>query len=606
MITNGIFKSFVICALIFPQVTFSRTKSMEKSASICGANSEGLNHYAQLGQGSVSSPFEIYNEDQFRSLQQLSGSDYGKHFIQCRDISFTYLEKPEFFIKIFQGHYNGNAKGLNNFTHSNAPGMIQTIRGSFKNSWLINFSINYNVPSDDSGPAVGALAAIADNGIILDDILLLDSNVRSGGDIKLHAGGLIGIVKNGGLINRIVVRNEKSNAPILDVRTARNCGGVVGMSVFGKMDIKNIQIGDESTRINMTCSASNTGGAIGTITSKNLNDQRLLNVKASMNIFDHKRVESVGGVAGNADKSLLQNVEFSGDINATHLVDSGSTQVKIGSLVGWSIESKITYSKSLAAILFRSSKHTSCSASSAIGGLIGLMKGGELSWSKAEASSRIEISNFFGGVGGLVGYMQEKSLVASSFSRMNFALSSAQGTIDLGGAIGRIGPLILSADSSSIKDIYSDFSYEISSPTPIRVVGGSVGLIAEGGPYSSQDLFQNSIATINQASGGTLPEASSIIGSRNEGKFIGGPWTLGSFVFTGDDSMNFLKSMNCHQASDMFCNAGVAHSDSYHLFNRIIGPIKFWEWGDLKWAQPDEAGSFPDIPSAGSIFPDTL
>jgi len=354
-----------------------------------------LSFTVTLGSGTVSDPFQIWNEADLRRVGRETGPDawtLAAHYRLMANIALTggiWIPIPGTISSPFSGSFDGNGFTLSGLTGS---GIFSAVSGTIQ-----NLSVSGTVTAT-LGSAGGIATRLTSSGRIENSSFAGTFTSTSG----YNVGGLVSI-SNGTIIN-------SSFTGTINAPNTGQVGGLVGsLSGAGALIVNSFASGAIS-------GADVVGGLVGgtngsTVIRNSFADVAVTGSGGSI-IGD---VRGVGGLVG-------FNVSTITDSYATGNVTGGADRV--GGLVGWNIGA-ITNSFAMGDV-------TSTNTAVTVGGLVGRMSGIGTAGSRSITNS-VALSNSVSGVGVNVGRVRgdDAGTVTNTFA--NDAMTGHASNSDLDG-----------------------------------------------------------------------------------------------------------------------------------------------------------------------------
>ena len=348
-----------------------------------------------------------------------------------------------------------------------------------------------NRPSESGVGLFGSTGADAN----IRNIRLVDADVTAGQNAGILAGmnnGRISNASSTGRITGVVGSGEKDGYYI---------GGLVGQNVILDPKQPTASIDRSSSAANVT-GTQGVGGLVGYMA----NGASIDNSTASGTVTAIRQRDTplqwFGGLLGVNIKSTVSNSHAEGEVNAAEMV-------KVGGLVG---ENGGTISNSYAV--------GKVTGRSTVGGLTGILS---LENGAIENSYATGPVNAAGDgavqIGGLIGYMQEKTRVSNSYARGPVNVTG-NNPVHVGGLIGYM------QGESEVSNSYASGAMNVTGSNP-QAIGGLIGAIEEKTKVVSSYWNTDSIANGGTGIG---PESGTKIGTGKTGKEL---MATGTFANSG-------------------------------------------------------------------------
>lgn len=441
----------------------------------CSQNPGGLSDFDQLGTGTASSPFEIWNANQLYSLaKNPSGWSHQIHYIQCSsiDLSEFYGPKKPYFtigsnlegVGFFNAQYDGNKKTINGFQFKDNSPFYQPVFSS-------EGGVDQLVIRNDKN-AIGLFSVIGPSGKVK-KLRLKNTYIHIEGDqdeFVYSIGGLAGI--NHGEVANIQIENESEAQGHVFTSYSENAGLLIG---HNRGKVVGIIFSGSVT------GTRNIGGLIGLGDGKTY----IVGVKGSPIVYQNE-------FAINPDTNFVFSDSFGGLIGRT-AVSAYAENIKLdGQIIALSNVGGIIGSAESGSELVRNFYKGTVYASDDVGGLIGFTRGHvkiKQSYFRGPIFS-IEQGDNTGGLVGIALSQDGKSLsVENSYSYIKFQHNPGYpDRRNIGGLIGRAsGVEVINSYSRGV--LYSEYG---------REVGGLFGRIQSSADKAIKNSFSAVLINISQ------------------------------------------------------------------------------------------------------------
>ena len=397
------------------------------------------------------------------------------------------IEFSEYNINIV-GDYNANTTFNLGFLTAKLQGTIENVQIVMRNSAHINNNsqakINFggfaSVVSTNTYEFVNqngqteqtAISSVIDSSKMIGGGVININNISS----ESYIGGFVGIL-------------NENNTIIGNYAFANDIVGEDNEFVFSF----NGQDNDLLFNINVGVAQNINNMAVGGIVGINYGQVQKVSAYATVSSTNESDVKSqnVGGVVGN-------NLAEVSDVFSRSAVTGGDN---VGGVVG-------ANSGQVSVAIFESYQDGSSfvNGSSNVGGLIGLMQGGELNY--GSSTSFITSENLYAvvgssNVGGLIGYATSGAIVARSQASTKIGVSSA-----LNDDSKYAGGLIGKAESANIQNSYSITDLYLLDDSNTTVLGGFIGYLGNGCTITNTYSVSNLDSFVGQSQSATLATSS--------------------------------------------------------------------------------------------------
>ncbi|MDP7320341.1 MAG: hypothetical protein QF441_07005 [Bacteriovoracaceae bacterium] len=369
----------------------------------------GLTEFNDVGDGTATSPYQIFNATQLRDIgvdtvegcNATTASACSDHFKLIKDItmdagSFT----PVGITNGFSGVFDGNNKTIDNFVISDGASDYQALIGYCNSGEIKNLTVNGNV----LGNTLVGLVLGFGSGCTLDNIVASGTATSNGGGAGILAGQM-----NGGSLS-----NSSASGSVSDNNIARlSFGGLIGRSSGSATT-------NSFADVTVSTISSSVGGLIGNCDNCNLGNSYALG-----DVSGDNRVGGLIG-AGGKDGGTISNVYAKGKV-----VGTGSN---IGGLVG-----NFNRGSSILSNCYATGDVDGEIAN--VGGLIGSMAGATETQTIEDCYATGNVKSNGVEVGGLVGNIDDSS--GSKIVQRSWASGDVKGDSEVGGLVGDAAETII-------------------------------------------------------------------------------------------------------------------------------------------------------------------